>query len=72
MPLDFGSIREDRRDAGAARTPSDDYLLSLDEETPRTPSVMRSIYSDEDLETMIGVLGRGKTNVRDLPDTRRD
>jgi hypothetical protein len=30
-----------------------------------------TVYYDEDLETMIRILGRGKTKVRDLPDTRR-
>jgi hypothetical protein len=31
-----------------------------------------TIYSDEDLGTMNRILGHGKTNVRDLSDTRRD
>jgi hypothetical protein len=31
-----------------------------------------TIYSDENLKTMIRILGHGKTNVRDLSDTRRD
>jgi hypothetical protein len=31
-----------------------------------------TIYSDADLGELARILGHGKTNVRDLPDTRRD
>jgi hypothetical protein len=46
--------------------------IAGDPANPVRHEVDLSIYSDADLETMIRILGHGKTNVRDLPDTRRD
>jgi hypothetical protein len=46
--------------------------LAGDPANPIRHEVDLSVYSDEDLETMIGILGHGKTKVRDLLDTRRD
>ena len=49
-------------------------LLTLagDPVNPIHHEVDLTIYSDENLKTMIRILGHGKTNVRDLSDTRRD
>ena len=46
--------------------------LAGDPVNPIHHEVDLSIYSDEDLETMIRILGHGKTNVRGLPDAWRD
>ena len=46
--------------------------LAGDPVNPIHHEVDLTIYSDEDLETMNRILGHGKTNVRDLSDTRRD
>jgi hypothetical protein len=46
--------------------------LAGDPVNPIHHEVDLTIYSDEDLETMNRILGHGKTNVRDLPDARRD